>query len=166
MAAVSDVHVAENADQAVLHKTLTLHTVHATQFMDVTRLIESAVQHAGLCSGVVTVQTRHTTTGILINEYEPLLLADFRAMFERLAPARFEYAHDDFLRRTVNLTADERPNGHAHCRAALLRSSETVGVRQGLLDLGRWQRVIFVEFDGGQQRQLSLTMMGTLAPKR
>jgi thiamine phosphate synthase YjbQ (UPF0047 family) len=41
-----------------------------------------------------------------------------------------------------------------------------VSVRQGLLELGRWQRVIFVEFDGGQQRQLSLTMLGTLAPKR
>ena len=166
MAAASEAQAVEVAASAVQHKTLTLHTVHATQFMDVTRLIETAVQQAGLYSGIVTVQTRHTTTGILINEYEPLLLADFRAMFERMAPARFEYAHDDFLRRTVNLTADERPNGHAHCRAALLRSSETVSVRQGLLELGRWQRVIFVEFDGGQQRQLSLTMMGTPAPKR
>ena len=166
MAAVSDVQVVESAGPTVLHKTLTLHTVHPMQFMDVTRLIEAAVQHAGLHSGIVTVQTRHTTTGVLINEYEPLLLTDLRAMFERLAPARFDYAHDDFLRRTVNLTADERPNGHAHCRAALLRSCETVSVRQGLLELGRWQRVIFVEFDGGQQRQLSLTMVGTPAPRR
>lgn len=165
MPAASEAHAVDAVASAVLHKTLTLHTVHPTQFLDVTRVIESAVQQAALHSGIVTVQTRHTTTGILINEYEPLLLADFRALFERVAPARFEYAHDDFLRRTVNLTADERPNGHAHCRAALLRSSETVSVRQGLLDLGRWQRVIFVEFDGGQLRQLSLTMMGSLAPK-
>ena len=166
MAAASDAYVVDAALPAVQHKTLTVHTVHATQFMDVTRLIEAAVLQAGLHSGVVTVQTRHTTTGLMINEYEPLLLADFKALFERLAPARFDYAHDDFLRRTVNLTADERPNGHAHCRAALLRSSETVGVRQGLLDLGQWQRVIFVEFDGAQRRQLTLTMMGTPMPKR
>ena len=166
MAAVSETYVSDAAAFAVLHKTLTIHTAHQTQFMDVTRLIEGAVQQAGLHSGTVTVQTRHTTTGILINEYEPLLLADFRALFERLAPTRFEYAHDDFLRRTENLTADERPNGHAHCRAALLRSSETVSVRQGLLDLGQWQRVIFVEFDGARRRQLTLTMIGTPMPKR
>ena len=87
MAAVSEAYVAEAAAPAVQHKTLTLHTVHPTQFMDVTRLIEAAVQQAGLHSGVVTVQTRHTTTGILINEYEPLLLADFRGVV-RTAGAR------------------------------------------------------------------------------
>ena len=63
-----------------------MHTVHPMQFLDLTRLIEAAVQQAGLYSGIVNVQTRHTTTGILINEHEPLLLADFRAMFERWRP--------------------------------------------------------------------------------
>ena len=96
MAAVSEAYAAEAAWPTVQQKTLTLHTVHPTQFMDVTRLIEAAVQQAGLHAGVVTVQTRHTTSGILINEYEPVLLADFRALFERLAPSRYDYAHDDF----------------------------------------------------------------------
>ena len=41
----------EAAAPAVQHKTLTLHTVHPTQFMDVTRLIEAAVQQAGLHAG-------------------------------------------------------------------------------------------------------------------
>ena len=86
MAAVSEAYAAEAAAPAVQHKTLTCTPCTRSQFMDVTRLIEAAVQQAGLHVGVVTVQTRHTTTGILINEYEPLLLADFRALFERLAP--------------------------------------------------------------------------------
>jgi thiamine phosphate synthase YjbQ (UPF0047 family) len=41
-----------------------------------------------------------------------------------------------------------------------VRASEALPVRGGRLDLGRWQRVFFVEFDGGQPRQLMLTMMG------
>jgi secondary thiamine-phosphate synthase enzyme len=163
MAAISEHLAAAGAGATVLHQTLTVHTEQPLQLIDVTQLIEDAVREAGLDSGVANVQTRHTTTGILVNEYEPLLLADLRALFERLAPMRFDYAHDDFLRRTVNLTADERANGHAHCRAALLRSSETLGVRGGRLDLGRWQRVIFAEFDGGQRRQLGLTMLGSVA---
>ena len=86
MAAVSEAYVLKTrADGAA--EDADLHTVHPMQFMDVTRLIEAAVQQAGLHAGVVTVQTRHTTTGILINEYEPLLLADFRA-FVRAAPPR------------------------------------------------------------------------------
>ena len=110
--------------------------------------------------GVVVAQTRHTTMGLLINEHEPLLLDDFASLFERLAPAAAPYAHDDFSRRTVNLMPGERRNGHAHCRAALLRTSESVSVAGGVLTLGRWQRVFLVEFDGGQQREVSLTLLG------
>ena len=61
------------------------------------------------------------------------------------------------------MTPGERRNGHAHCRAALLRGSETLAVRDGRLNLGRWQRVFLVEFDGPQCRELILTMMGTWA---
>jgi secondary thiamine-phosphate synthase enzyme len=104
--------------------------------------------------------TRHTTTGLLINEHEPLLLTDLEAMFERVAPVSAAYAHDDFTRRTVNIAPGERRNGQAHCRAALLRTSECVPVTSGRLNLGRWQRVFLVDFDGGQQREISLTLLG------
>jgi thiamine phosphate synthase YjbQ (UPF0047 family) len=29
------------------------------------------------------------------------------------------------------------------------------------MSLGRWQRVFLVDFDGGQRRELSLTLLGT-----
>ena len=106
------------------------------------------------------VQTRHTTTGLMINEHEPLLLDDLEALFERLAPAGEAYAHDDFAVRTVNLMPGERRNGHAHCRAALLRDSESRAGRPRRAALGRWQRVFLVDFDGGQVRTVSLTCMG------
>jgi secondary thiamine-phosphate synthase enzyme len=145
---------------------VTMETRQATEFMDVTGLVEAVVRDAGLVAGVVTVQTRHTTMGLLVNEHEPLLLEDLRSMFERLAPTRGVYAHDDFDRRTVNVAPGERRNGHAHCRAALLRSSETLAVRDGRLDLGRWQRVFLVEFDGPQRRELALTLMGAYGADR
>ena len=58
----------------------------------------------------------------------------------------------DALSRTVN--------GHAHCRAALLRASEYVAVSDGRLSLGRSQRVFLVDFDGGRRREVSLTLLG------
>ena len=138
---------------------LGLETTQRLQILDVTPLVVAALGRCGLWEGVVTVQTRHTTTGLLLNEFEPLLAADLRAMLERLAPAGAGYAHDDFARRAA-LAPDERVNGAAHCQAALLRASESVAVSGGDLRLGRWQRILFVECDGGQRRQVSVTCVG------
>jgi secondary thiamine-phosphate synthase enzyme len=143
----------------VHHATLELRSERSLQMIDLTPLIASVVQRAGLWDGLVAVTTRHTTTGLLVNEHEPLLEDDVTAMFERLVPAAAGYAHDDFARRQ-EVSAGERVNGQAHCRAALLRASETFPVRAGALVLGRWQRVLFVECDGGQRRQISVVCLG------
>ena len=37
--------------------------------------------------GILNVQTLHTTTAVVVNEHEPLLLADFRAMLEAASAA-------------------------------------------------------------------------------
>lgn len=144
----------------VRHLIVTIETREPVEFVDVTAALARTVTGLGLVDGLLTVQTRHTTTGLMINEHEPLLLRDLAAMFERIAPASADYAHDDFRRRTVNLMPGERRNGHAHCRAALLRTSESVAVAAGALNLGRWQRVFLVDFDGGQRRELSVTLSG------
>jgi secondary thiamine-phosphate synthase enzyme len=144
----------------VLHRLLSVETKRPLEFVDITPLVAVAVRDAGLVGGIAMIHTRHTTTGLLINENEPLLLTDLEAFFTRLADAPGGYAHDDFRRRTVNLTPYERRNGHAHCCASLLRTSESVPVVSGALDLGRWQRVFLVEFDGCQKRELSVTLVG------
>lgn len=146
----------------VCHVIVSVVTREPIEFIDLTAALSRVVEGFGLREGVVTVQTRHTTTGLMINEHEPLLLADIQAMCERLVPASVAYAHDDFDRRTVHLAPGERRNGHAHCRAALLRTSESVPVVEGQLSLGRWQRVFLVEFDGGQRREVSVALAGTL----
>jgi len=145
---------------SVRQVVLTVETRRPTEFVDLTPMLAALVEGLGLRDGVLTIQTRHTTTGLMINEGEPLLLQDLAAMFDRLAPADRAYAHDDFDRRTVNLAPDERRNGHAHCRAALLRTSECVPISEGRLTLGRWQRVFLVEFDGGQRREISVALCG------
>ena len=141
--------------------TISVVTRQPLEFVDVTPALASLVETLGIRDGVLTVQTRHTTTGLLINEHEPLLLDDLRKMFERMVPAQASYTHDDFSVRTVNLGPTERTNGHAHCRAALLRTSESVPIVDGCLTLGRWQRVFLVEFDGGQRREVSVAIVVT-----
>jgi secondary thiamine-phosphate synthase enzyme len=147
----------------VRHVTVCVETRRSVEFVDLTAMLSSVVDGLGLHDGILTLQTRHTTTGLMINEHESLLLGDLEAMFERLVPASIAYAHDDLSLRAANVAPWERRNGHAHCRAALLRTSESIPVSEGRLTLGRWQSVFLVEFDGGQRRELALTLVGTVA---
>jgi len=142
------------------HARIRLATRQPTEFIDLTDRLERLVADAGVCFGILNVQTLHTTTAVVINEHEPLLLGDFQGLLERAAPGNARYRHDDTTARTVNVTAEERSNGHAHCRALLLPSSVSLNVVSGRLQLGQWQRVFLVELDGPREREISVLLLG------
>jgi secondary thiamine-phosphate synthase enzyme len=147
------------------HTTIRIETEHRTQFIDLTPDLETFVAASGVQSGLLNVQSLHTTAAILVNEHEPLLLTDMAGLLERLAPVDAVYRHDNITLRTVNCVLGEPPNGHSHCRAVLLGSTATLNVVEGALQLGRWQRVFLVELDGPRTRDVSLLLL-TDAPKR
>ena len=137
------------------HGRLRITSARPTDFIDLTERIEALVAEAGILTGLVNIQTLHTTTAIVVNEHEPLLLADFDTLLERAAPSRAAYRHDDLGRRAL-VAPGERRNGRAHCRALLLNTSVCLNVVGGHLQLGRWQRILFVELDGPQTREISV----------
>ena len=147
------------------HELFSVATSSPCEFVDVTDWIATIVWRTGLECGHANIQTRHTTTGLVVNEHEPLLLEDLRRTLERVAPRLGGYAHDDFRRRR-DVAPGERVNGFAHCQALVLPVSATVNVADGELCLGRWQRVFLVELDGPQQRELSVTLMGLRGSRR
>ena len=140
---------------------LRLRTHDRLELVDLTDRIADVVRRSGVVHGIVSVQTRHTTTAVLVNENEPLLIRDLLELFERWAPREGSYRHDDLAARGPGLPADERRNGDAHARAALLRASETLNVVDGVMQLGRWQRVFLVELDGERDRTLSVLVLGS-----
>jgi secondary thiamine-phosphate synthase enzyme len=142
------------------HALISIRSVRATEFIDITDRVNALVVASGISLGIVNVQALHTTTAILINEHEPLLLADFETTLNKTAPVDADYRHDDRSLRAVNLTPNERANGHAHCRALLLGASACVNIVDGRLLLGRWQRLFFVELDGPRERVISAMVLG------
>ena len=118
------------------------------------------MRRSGVTDGVVNVQTRHTTTAILINENEPLLIQDLLDLMEVWAPSDVDYRHDDLGARQAPFMLEERVNGHAHARAVLLGSSRGLNIVDGRLQLGRWQRIFLVELDGPRERHVSVTVLG------
>ena len=142
------------------HTRIRINTEHPLQFIDFTANVEAVLAGWRADSGLINIQSLHTTTAIVLNEHEPLLLEDFGALFERTASSSLAYQHDDARIRTVNLTPQERVNGHAHCRALLLGASACLNVADGRLQLGRWQRLFLVELDGPQPRDVSVLFLG------
>jgi secondary thiamine-phosphate synthase enzyme len=145
------------------HAVIGVATTRPTEFIDLTERIEALAAGAGIRTGLVNIQSRHTTTAIVVNEHEPLLLTDFDRLLARMAPRDRAYRHDDLAVRTVNLTPDERPNGCAHCHALLLGASVALNLAGGRLQLGRWQRVFMVELDGPRHREVSVLVLGEAA---
>lgn len=145
------------------HGTIRLSTCSARAFIDLTEHLTGVLTTSRVGVGVVNVQTTHTTTAIVVNEHEPLLTSDFEMLLDRLVPRSLSYAHDDMARR-VGVQADEPANGHAHCRALLLPTAVSLNVVDGRLELGRWQRVFFVELDGPRRRDVSVVVVGERRP--
>lgn len=141
------------------HTRLRITSRKPTDFIDITDRVEAFVAASGLMHGIVNIQSLHTTTAIVLNEHEPLLLSDFTSLLARAVPRAFWYRHDDFETRTVNMQPDERANGHSHCRALLLGASAALNVADGTLQRGRWQRIFLVDLDGPQARDVSVLIV-------
>jgi secondary thiamine-phosphate synthase enzyme len=142
------------------HRQIQVTTQRCLEFIDITEKVRGAVEESQVCDGMVNVQTRHTTTAILVGEHEPLLIEDLTQALERLAPRHSDYRHDDFEVRTVNMCPEEEKNGHSHCKALFLRSSECLNIVDGRMDLGQWQRIFLIELDRPRLRTVSLMILG------
>ncbi len=136
----------------VVTKYLKLHTRGELDMLDITHLVEGAVEETDLRNGSVTVFVAGSTGAVTTIEYELGLLKDFPAMLERMAPRGIPYEHE---RRWHD------GNGHSHVRASLLGPSLTIPVVNRKLTLGTWQQLVFVELDiRGRSRELVLQLIG------
>ena len=118
------------------------------EFIDITDEVSGFLKASGISNGMLLVFSRHTTSAIVIQENEPLLLKDFKGMLESVSSKEASYRHNDFDVRTVHMHENECPNGHSHCQHLVLGSSEMVPVIDGEMPLGEWQRIFMVELDG------------------
>ncbi len=140
-------------------KTLELETKKQFEIVDITKQIETVVLDSKIQNGVIAVFCPHTTASIKLNHNEPLLMQDIMKALYRLVPVDISYSHDLFELRE-NIAANERTNGHAHIKAFLMGSSETLILEKGQILLGGKQSVFFVDFDGGRKRQVRIQIVG------
>jgi secondary thiamine-phosphate synthase enzyme len=123
-------------------QSFSIRTQKHTQFLDITREVQTAVSKSGVKNGLATVFVPHTTAGITINENaDPDVVSDLANALGTAIPWEANYKHSE-------------GNAAAHAKASLMGSSVQIIVEAGLLRLGTWQAIYFCEFDGPRSRDL------------
>lgn len=121
---------------------LTIQTKSRIEFVEITSEVRGIVKKAGVKEGVCYLFVPHTTAGVTINEHaDPSVMADLKNHLATLVPSSARYLHTE-------------GNADAHIKAALIGSSQSVMIHDGVLALGTWQGIFFCEFDGPRTRTL------------
>ncbi len=140
----------------VYYEEFTLRTKNYQQLILITEQVEAVLERSGIRSGLVTVQSKHTTTGITVNEALECLESDMEAFLGRLVPEDWPYSHARML-RDYGSTAG---NAMGHLRALVTGNHCHFPVQGGKLVRGGAQEIYFCEFDGPAGRTVTVTVMG------
>ncbi len=126
---------------------LKLHTDSRITLIDITEKVNGAVADSGVKSGLCNLFVPHTTAAIIVSEnWDPDVTSDMIMQLEKIVPRNGGFRHGE-------------GNSQSHILSVMLSTSINIPVHGGKLALGRWQGVMFVEFDGPRDRSLMVTVV-------
>lgn len=129
-------------------KKLTFKTCKKREVCDITDDIQSQITSVhSQTTGICHLTILHTTAALTTADLDPGTDLDMLDAFEAMVP-KLRYRH---------------PHNPAHVPdhilSALIGTSVTVPVQQGLLLLGTWQRIVLIELDGPREREVVVTVV-------
>jgi len=120
---------------------------------EITDDVQSKIDKSGVRNGTVTVFVQHTSCSIVIMENaDPTAQRDLEKFFDRLVPENADYFTHDAE------GGDDMPS---HIRTVLTRTSETIPIMDGKMQLGTWQGVFLFEHRRApHRRKVLITTIG------
>ena len=136
----------------VHHEGLEVRT-HGKGLYEITDDVHSKIDKCGIQNGTVTVFVQHTSCSIVIMENaDPSARRDLEEFFDRLVPEDADY----FTHNAEG--SDDMPS---HIRMVLTRTSETVPIADGKMQLGTWQGIFLFEHRRApNRRKVFVTLVG------
>jgi len=138
----------------VHHDRLELRT-RGKGLYEITEDMQAKVDRCDVRNGTVTVFVQHTSCSLVVMENaDPTARRDLEAFFDRLVPEDADY----FMHGSEG--SDDMPS---HIRMVLTRTSETIPIADGKMQLGTWQGIFLFEHRRApHRRRISITIMGEL----
>ncbi len=120
---------------------------------EITERVQAFVRESKIENGLVTVFVQHTSCSLIIMENaDPTARRDLEEYFDRLVPENADYFQHD------SEGADDMPS---HIRVVLTRTSETIPIVNGELQLGTWQGIFLFEHRRAtHRRRIVVTIVG------
>jgi secondary thiamine-phosphate synthase enzyme len=120
---------------------------------EITDDVQAKIDKCGLRDGIATVFVQHTSCSVIIMENaDPTARRDVEEFFNRLVPEDADY----FTHGSEG--SDDMPS---HIRMVLTRTSETIPIVNGKMQLGTWQGIFLFEHRRApHRRKISITMIG------
>ena len=136
----------------VHHEKLEVRT-HGKGLREITSEVQSKIDKSRVRNGIVTVFAQHTSCSIVIMENaDATARDDLEEFFNRLVPEDADY----FTHGSEG--SDDMPS---HIRMVLTRTSETVPIVDGKMQLGTWQGIFLFEHRRApHRRKIFVTIMG------
>ena len=126
------------------------------QYFIITEDVKKIVASSKIKNGMVTVEAKHTTTGITINEALECLESDIDEFLANLIPEDAPYSHCHMLRDYGSTGGN--PTGHL--KSMLVGNHCHIPLVDGKLVAGSAQDIWFCEFDGPSQRTINVIIQG------
>lgn len=121
---------------------LSIQTKKNNEVIDITEELNSSLT---LSEGLVHVFIHHTTACITTADLDPGTDLDMLDAFNAMIPD-LEYRHPH----------DPSHVGD-HIMSSIIGPDVWVPVREGKCDLGTWQRIVLIEFDGPRERGITIS---------
>ena len=120
---------------------------------EITDEVQSKIDKCGVQNGTATVFVRHTSCSVVIMENaDPTARRDLEEFFDRLVPENADYFEHS------SEGSDDMPS---HIRMVLTRTSETVPIVDGEMQLGTWQGIFLFEHRRARyRRKVLVTVVG------
>jgi secondary thiamine-phosphate synthase enzyme len=120
---------------------------------EITDEVQSKIDKCGVRNGTATVFVQHTSCSVVIMENaDPTARRDLEEFFDRLVPENADY----FTHASEG--SDDMPS---HIRMVLTRTSETVPIVDGDMQLGTWQGIFLFEHRrASHRRKVFVTVIG------
>ncbi|RKY16757.1 MAG: YjbQ family protein [Planctomycetota bacterium] len=123
-----------------------LSTSRPTQAIDITHLFASREWPDGL----LLASVEHTTAAIFLGESGSEMFADYERVAAGLVEQYGPWQHETW----------NPGNAQSHVLSSFIGTQLLLPISGGGLDVGTWQRVIFLELDGPRQRSIAVASLG------
>jgi secondary thiamine-phosphate synthase enzyme len=136
------------------HEDLELRT-KGKGLYEITDQVQAKIDVCGVRNGTATVFVQHTSCSIVIMENaDPTACRDLEEFFERLVPEDADY---------FTHGSEGRDDMPSHIRMVLTRTSETVPIVDGKMQLGMWQGIFLFEHRRApHRRRILITIIGEM----